>query len=86
MGVLCRKIFKFFFFALRDFTLLVLKYKVVASDHDLVLTDMGCNSVSYNIVDLGVHLLVDKSALSGRCNDRIRHGMREVLFQAGSDP
>lgn len=75
-----RKGFKFLFFALRDYTLLVLEYKVVATDHDFVLADMGCNSVCNDIVNLRVHLLVDKSALSGGRNNRVRHGVREVLL------
>ena len=80
VGVLCRECLKLLFLALRDHALLILKYEVVASDQDLILSDMGGNSVGNDIVNLRVHLLVDKSALSGGRNNRVRHGVREVLL------
>ncbi len=60
--------------------------KVVASDQDLILSDMGGNSVGHDIVDFGMHLLMDKSFFFGCRNNRVRHGVWEMLFQAGSDP
>ena len=86
MGVLCRECLKLLFLALRDHALLILKYEVVASDQNLILSDMGGNSMGHDIVDFGMHLLMDESFFFGCRNNRVRHGVWEMLFQAGSDP
>ena len=86
VGIFCRERLEFFFLALRDHTLFILKDKVVASDQDFILTDVGRNSVGNDIVDFGMHLLMDKPLLSGRRNDRVRHRMREMFFQTCGDP
>ena len=86
VGVLCRECLKLLFLALRDHALLILKYEVVASDQNLILSDMGGNSMGHDIVDFGMHLLMDKPLLSGRRNYRVRHRVREVLFQTCGDP
>lgn len=70
VGVLCRECLKLLFLALRDHALLILKYEVVASDQNLILSDMGGNSMGHDIVDFGMHLLMDESFFFGCRNNR----------------
>ena len=74
--------------ALRDHALLILKYEVVASDQNLILSpDMGGNSMGHDIVDFGMHLLMDESFFFGcRPTTAFAMGCGKCSFRAGSDP
>ena len=59
---------------------------MVTSDDDSLITNVRGDSVCYNIINLGMHLLMNQPAADGLLYHRIRHGMWEMLFQTGSDP
>ena len=63
MGILRRKVLKFLHLIFRNHASLILEYKVMASDNDFMIIDGSGDSVSYNIVDFGMHLLVIQLAV-----------------------
>ena len=68
-----------------DYGFLILKDKVRAADDDFFPVHRAGDTVRDQIFDLGVHFLVGEPALSGGAHDRVGHGMREMLLQAGGD-
>ena len=65
--------------------LLVLKDKMIASDHRTLAADLAGNAVRHHIFYLCMHLLMPDAALLCFRHHRIRNGMRKMLFQAGCD-
>ena len=68
-----------------DYGFLILKDKVRAADDDFFPVHRAGDTVRDQIFDLGMHFLVGEPALSGGAHDRVGHGMREMLLQAGGD-
>ena len=85
MRILFRNIVEFLPALLRDQTFLIFKYKVIASDHGLMVFDRSGNSMRYYIFNLGMHLLVCQMFLLGCTDNGFRHGMREMLFHTCGD-
>ena len=70
---------------IRDDTLLIIKYKVMASDNNTLAIYISCNTVSYDIVNFGMHFFMDKFSVYCFFYNCICHRMWEMLFQACCD-
>ena len=67
----------------RNRALLILEDKVCTADNDLLVFNHAGNAVRYDILNLRVHFLVRQIALTRSADNGVRHGVREVLLQAG---
>ena len=83
--ILLRKCIKLRLTIRRNHTLLILKYEMMASDHDALTIDLACNSVCNDVLHFRVHLIVNKMSAQRLLNDCICHRVREMLLKAGCD-
>ncbi len=72
-------------FALGDGAGLVLKDEMRRADDDLFAVHRARNAVRDDVLHLGVHFLVRQTAVLRGADDGVRHRVREVLLEAGSD-
>ena len=77
--------FKALLFALGDGAGLVLKDEMRRADDDLFAVHRARNAVRDDVLHLGVHFLVRQTAVLRGADDGVRHRVREVLLEAGSD-
>ena len=61
--------------------LFVLKDKVVAANDHALAAHAACNAMGYDILHLGVHLLMGNAALLGGTHHGVGHGVGEMLLQ-----
>ena len=85
MRILCRQAAELLFHTFRNDTVLIFKYKVIASDDCLFAFDGRGDTVCNDIFHFRVHLLVIQMFLSGCVYNGFCHRVREMLFQAGRD-
>ena len=85
MGTIFRKVLKLLFSILRQCALLILKYEMVASNHDAFFAHIGSDTVRYDVIHSRVHLLMYQMTFFRFLYDRVCHRMREMFFQAGCD-
>ena len=83
MAVLHRKTVEGLLILRLDHTALIFEYKMMTSDDDLFPANRTGDPMGHQILNLGMHLFMGKSALFCRLYHRIGHGMREMLLQAG---
>jgi len=85
MRIIWRQFIKCLFMLIRDDTLLIIKYKVMASDNNTLAIYISCNTVSYDIVNFGMHFFMDKFSVYCFFYNCICHGVREMFLKAGSN-
>ena len=86
MGILIRQGIVTLLFPLWNGTVFVLKDKVGASDNHTLAVHFADNTVGHNVLHLGVHFLMGQPPLPCGLDDRVSHGMGEMLLQAGGQP
>ena len=83
MGILVRQGIVPLLFPLRNGTVFVLKDKMGTPDDHTLAVDFADNTVGHNVLHLGVHFLMGQPPLPGGLDNRVGHGMGEMLLQAG---
>ena len=86
MGILLRQALEQFLRTLRKGSSLILKYKMIASNHGFPAVDRGGNTMCHHILHLGMHFLMIQTFFPGCLNNRFCHGMWEMLLHAGCNP
>ena len=86
MGILIRQGIVTLLFPLWNGTVFVLKDKVGASDNHTPAIDFADNAVGHNVLHLGVHFLMGQPPLPCGLDNRVSHGMGEMLLQASGQP
>ncbi len=65
---------------------LILKDEMGASDYHPPCSYVSGDSMCHDIIHFGVHFLMHQAAFHSFINNRISHGVREMLLQAGRHP
>ena len=85
MGIFLRKRIKLLLVYLSNFTFFIFKDKMTASDHSFLSVNIRGNPMCHDIFHFGVHFLMIQFSFSGSIYNSLRHGMRKMFFQTGSN-
>ena len=81
MRILLRKLIKQLLLPLRNHGMLILKDKMVTSDHDFLTLDGRINAMCHNILDLRMKLLMNQITLHCLLDNSLSHRVREMLLE-----